>query len=68
FLSCCILLVMSVKAVGMALKLTFEGTNQFYLIWKHLQALDTFNTAVVSPLYYVMFTTFIIFANMIMFK
>ncbi|XLS56310.1 hypothetical protein HN51_006065, partial [Arachis hypogaea] len=38
------------------------------LIWKHLQALDTFNTAVVSPFYYVMFTTFTIFASMIMFK
>ncbi|XLS44249.1 hypothetical protein HN51_001114 [Arachis hypogaea] len=32
------------------------------------KALDTFNTAVVSPIYYVMFTTFTIFASMIMFK
>ncbi|KAL4271766.1 hypothetical protein GQ457_13G029460 [Hibiscus cannabinus] len=32
------------------------------------QALDTFNTAVVCPVYYVMFTTFTIIASMIMFK
>ncbi|XP_025641392.1 probable magnesium transporter NIPA1 isoform X1 [Arachis hypogaea] len=77
--------VMSVKAVGIALKLTFEGTNQFkyFQTWfftlivlgccllqiNYLnKALDTFNTAVVSPVYYVMFTTFTIFASMIMFK
>lgn len=33
-----------------------------------LQALDTFNTAVVSPIYYVMFTSFTILASVIMFK
>ncbi|CAI0556839.1 unnamed protein product [Linum tenue] len=33
-----------------------------------LSALDTFNTAVVSPIYYVMFTTFTILASVIMFK
>ncbi|XP_020215723.1 probable magnesium transporter NIPA2 [Cajanus cajan] len=32
------------------------------------KALDTFNTAVVSPVYYVMFTSFTIFASIIMFK
>lgn len=32
------------------------------------QALDTFNTAVVSPIYYVMFTTLTILASVIMFK
>ncbi|KAF3456624.1 hypothetical protein FNV43_RR01278 [Rhamnella rubrinervis] len=31
-------------------------------------ALDTFKTAVISPVYYVMFTTFTILASMIMFK
>ncbi|KAI4310837.1 hypothetical protein MLD38_035788 [Melastoma candidum] len=31
-------------------------------------ALDTFNTAVVSPIYYAMFTAFTIFASAIMFK
>lgn len=33
-----------------------------------LQALDSFNTAVVSPVYYVMFTILTIVANMIMYK
>lgn len=32
------------------------------------QALDTFNTAVVSPVYYAMFTSLTIFASAIMFK
>nr|GMD24464.1 probable magnesium transporter NIPA6 [Ipomoea batatas] len=32
------------------------------------QALDTFNTAVVSPIYYVMFTSLTIVASVIMFK
>lgn len=34
----------------------------------NLQALDTFNTAVVSPIYYVMFTSLTILASVIMFK
>lgn len=105
---------MSVKALGIALKLTFTGTNQLVypetwafamvvlvcvitqlnylnkvvikvvfiqkslsaLYWRkfvfdvvvYLQALDTFNTAVVSPVYYVMFTTLTIVASVIMFK
>ncbi|XP_061372989.1 probable magnesium transporter NIPA2 isoform X2 [Gastrolobium bilobum] len=79
------LTVMAVKAVGIALKLTFEGTNQFtyFQTWfftvvvigfcllqiNYLnKALDTFNTAVVSPVYYVMFTSLTIFASIIMFK
>ncbi|THU63827.1 hypothetical protein C4D60_Mb01t19950 [Musa balbisiana] len=33
-----------------------------------LSALDTFNTAIVSPIYYVMFTTLTIVASVIMFK
>ena len=33
-----------------------------------LQALDTFNTAIVSPIYYVMFTSLTILASVIMFK
>lgn len=77
--------VMSVKALGTALKLTFEGNNQliypetwFFLLvvgtcvitqMNYLnKALDTFNTAVVSPIYYVMFTTLTILASVIMFK
>lgn len=77
--------VMSVKALGIALKLTLSGTNQliypqtwaFTLIvivcvltqMNYLnKALDTFNTAVVSPIYYVMFTSLTILASIIMFK
>lgn len=117
---------MSVKALGIALKLTFQGTNQLiypqtwffalvvatciltqmnylnkviiiktwqldkslhyhqqgvlfridrygeeivkYSLVYAIQALDTFNTAVVSPIYYVMFTTLTILASVIMFK
>ncbi|KAI5603558.1 hypothetical protein Peur_039090 [Populus x canadensis] len=77
--------VMSVKAVGTALKLTFEGNNQLLYpeTWFFVfivatcvitqmnylnKALDTFNTAVVSPIYYVMFTSLTILASVIMFK
>ncbi|KAJ7015588.1 magnesium transporter NIPA2 [Populus alba x Populus x berolinensis] len=77
--------VMSVKALGIALKLTFSGSNQFiyYQTWLFTivvvfacllqinylnKALDTFNTAVISPVYYVMFTSLTILASMIMFK
>ncbi|XP_057780311.1 probable magnesium transporter NIPA4 isoform X2 [Salvia miltiorrhiza] len=77
--------VMSVKALGIALKLTLSGTNQltypqtwvFAMIvlscvltqMNYLnKALDTFNTAVVSPIYYVMFTSLTIVASVIMFK
>lgn len=77
--------VMSVKAVGTALKLTFEGTNQlnypetwFFIVvvltcvvtqMNYLnKALDIFNTAVVSPIYYVLFTSLTILASVIMFK
>ncbi|GAB4835265.1 hypothetical protein Ancab_000174 [Ancistrocladus abbreviatus] len=77
--------VMSVKALGISLKLTFEGNNQliypeswFFMIvvttcvitqMNYLnKALDTFSTVVVSPIYYVMFTTLTILASVIMFK
>ncbi|CAN6444974.1 unnamed protein product [Victoria cruziana] len=77
--------VMSVKALGIALKLTFSGTNQLLYpqTWAFTivvaicvvtqmnylnKALDTFNTAVVSPIYYVMFTSLTILASIIMFK
>ncbi|KAL3653331.1 hypothetical protein CASFOL_003012 [Castilleja foliolosa] len=63
--------VMSVKAVGTSLKLTFEGNNQLIYpeTWYFmLIALDTFNTAIVSPIYYVMFTSLTILASVIMFK
>ncbi|THU62864.1 hypothetical protein C4D60_Mb01t09630 [Musa balbisiana] len=77
--------VMSVKALGIALKLTFSGMNQlaYSQTWVFTiivivciltqmnylnKALDTFNTAVVSPIYYVMFTSLTILASVIMFK
>ncbi|KAG0470956.1 hypothetical protein HPP92_015502 [Vanilla planifolia] len=77
--------VMGVKALGIALKLTFSGMNQLvypetgtFTIMVAIcvitqmnylnKALDTFNTAVVSPIYYVMFTSFTILASVIMFK
>ncbi|KAG7029939.1 putative magnesium transporter NIPA6 [Cucurbita argyrosperma subsp. argyrosperma] len=115
------LTVMSIKAIGIAIKLTMEGLSQVahfqtwvfvmvaisciivqlnylnkstfvassYLpcdvfivsLWLllsfvcftrkrslHEQALDTFDTAVVSPIHYAMFTSFTIFASAIMFK
>uniref|UniRef100_A0A0E0JRU9 Probable magnesium transporter n=1 Tax=Oryza punctata TaxID=4537 RepID=A0A0E0JRU9_ORYPU len=77
--------VMSVKALGIALKLTFSGMNQLIYpqTWMFTivvvaciltqmnylnKALDTFNTAVVSPIYYTMFTSLTILASVIMFK
>ncbi|XP_047317814.1 probable magnesium transporter NIPA4 [Impatiens glandulifera] len=77
--------VMSVKALGTSLKLTFEGKNQLIYpeTWLFMfvvaicvitqmnylnKALDTFNTAVVSPIYYVMFTSLTILASVIMFR
>ncbi|PNT60858.1 hypothetical protein BRADI_5g07100v3 [Brachypodium distachyon] len=79
------LTVISVKAVAIALKLSFTGVNQFVYIqtWFFIvvviiccvvqlnylnKALDSFNTAVVAPVYYVMFTILTILANMIMYK
>ncbi|KAK9916826.1 hypothetical protein WJX75_007477 [Coccomyxa subellipsoidea] len=77
--------VMSVKALGIALKLTFQGQNQFTYLETYFcilvvavcvitqvnylnRALDMFNTAIVSPIYYVMFTLFTITASLIMFQ
>ncbi|XP_073159327.1 probable magnesium transporter NIPA6 [Henckelia pumila] len=79
------LTVVSIKAIGIAIKLTLEGINQFGYAqtWFFLsvavifvitqlnylnKALDTFNAAIVSPIYYVMFTTLTIIASVIMFK
>ncbi|KAJ4963111.1 hypothetical protein NE237_023050 [Protea cynaroides] len=79
------LTVVSIKATGIAIKLTLEGMNQiaYPQTWFFLavaviciitqlnylnKALDTFNTTVVSPIYYVMFSTLTIIASAIMFK
>ncbi|QDZ18126.1 magnesium transporter NIPA [Chloropicon primus] len=77
--------VISCKALGMAIKMTFEGNNQFGYPATYLcmvivaccvviqinylnKALDLFNSAIVSPIYYVMFTVLVIIASTIMFK
>ncbi|MCL7025508.1 hypothetical protein MKW94_022680, partial [Papaver nudicaule] len=77
---------MSIKAIGIAIKLSLEGISQlsypqtwfFFTVavicvitqLNYLnKALDTFNTAIVSPVYYVVsFTTLTIVASAIMFK
>lgn len=77
--------VVSCKALGMALKMTFlEKNNQLVYPQTYLflliviaavmtqmnylnKALDLFNTAIVTPMYYVMFTTLTILASSIMF-
>ncbi|KAE9586614.1 putative magnesium transporter NIPA [Lupinus albus] len=79
------LTVMSIKAIGIAIKLTLEGISQiaypqtwFFVTVAAIcvitqlnylnKALDTFNAAIVSPVYYVMFTTLTLVASIIMFK
>ncbi|KAK9051931.1 hypothetical protein SSX86_028559 [Deinandra increscens subsp. villosa] len=79
------LTVVSIKAIGIAIKLTLEGISQiaYPQTWVFVtvavlcvitqlnylnKALDTFNTALVSPIYYVMFTSLTIIASVIMFK
>lgn len=47
------------------LNLIIAGFNDVAFMF---QALDTFNTAIVSPIYYVMFTSLTIIASVIMFK
>ena len=77
--------VMSVKALAVALRLTFSGESQLgdpatlacvlvvaacvttqmnYLN----KALDIFNTAIVSPIYYVMFTSLTVLASIILLR
>ncbi|XP_021369075.1 magnesium transporter NIPA2-like isoform X3 [Mizuhopecten yessoensis] len=73
------------KGLGVALKQTFNGDNQFtsWLTWILLavvilciliqlnylnRALDQFNTSVVTPIYYVFFTSCVIVASLILFK
>mmetsp|Transcript_13826 Transcript_13826/g.32985 ORF Transcript_13826/g.32985 Transcript_13826/m.32985 type:complete len:441 (-) Transcript_13826:294-1616(-) len=77
--------VVSCKALGVALKLTFRGSNQLvkpetYAFAASVavcvaaqlnylnKALDTFNTAMVSSIYYVIFTVCTITASTIMYK
>ena len=77
--------VMGCKGLGVALKQTFAGDNQFtnWLTWFIIfslafcisvqmnylnKALDVYNTSVVTPILYVVFTTFVIVASAILFK
>ena len=77
--------VVSCKALGIALKLTFKGHNQLAKRETYVfvgavavcvatqmnylnKALDTFNTALVSSVYYVFFTVSVITASTIMYK
>ncbi|KAL8159617.1 hypothetical protein V2J09_001154 [Rumex salicifolius] len=59
--------VMSVKAIGIAIELTKHPPVKT-LMRNFLNALDTFNTAHVSPIYYALFTSFTILASAIMFR
>uniref|UniRef100_T1PGV5 Magnesium transporter NIPA n=1 Tax=Musca domestica TaxID=7370 RepID=T1PGV5_MUSDO len=79
------LTVMSCKALGLAIRDTIAGTNDFatWMPWFLIlvtvtfiaiqmnylnKALDIFNTGIVTPIYYVMFTTLVITASAILFK
>ncbi|UMM21833.1 hypothetical protein L5515_003344 [Caenorhabditis briggsae] len=77
--------VLSVKGLGLAIKETLSGHQQFtnwltyfwlasvamcvsvQLIYLN-KALDIFNTSMVTPIYYVFFTTFVILASSILYK
>ncbi|EFO25121.2 hypothetical protein LOAG_03365 [Loa loa] len=77
--------VLSVKGLGLAIKETIGGRQQFtnFLTWFWLVAvilcisvqliylnksLDIYNTSMVTPTYYVFFTTFVILASSILYK
>lgn len=77
--------VMAVKALGLAIRLTLNGHNQFNkpVTWLFVlavvlciviqmnylnKALDLFNTAHVTSVYYVFFTTYVIVASVILFQ
>ena len=79
------LTVMSCKALGLAIRDTISGKNDFvtWMPWFLIlvtvtfiaiqmnylnKALDIFNTGIVTPIYYVMFTTLVITASAILFK
>jgi len=77
--------VISVKGLGLAIKESIGGSQQFtnLLTWFWLlcvlgcvsiqliylnKALDIYNTSMVTPIYYVLFTTFVISASSILYK
>ncbi|KAL1747418.1 magnesium transporter NIPA-domain-containing protein [Schizophyllum fasciatum] len=77
--------IMAIKGFGIAVKLTFGGSNQFVYPSTYVfgavvagcimvqmnyfnKALDTFNTNVVNPMYFVGFTTSTLVASLILFQ
>ncbi|ORX51572.1 DUF803-domain-containing protein [Hesseltinella vesiculosa] len=77
--------IMTIKAFGIAVRLTIEGYNQFLQPSTYVfaimciisiliqinyfnKALDTYSTNVVTPIYYVSFTTTTILASAIMYR
>ncbi|KAK4327182.1 hypothetical protein Pmani_002329 [Petrolisthes manimaculis] len=77
--------VLGCKAIGLAVKETIEGTNDFknWITWFAIlslvicvstqmnylnKALDIFNTSLVTPIYYVFFTSCVIAASAVLFK
>ncbi|KAJ3547985.1 hypothetical protein NM208_g1225 [Fusarium decemcellulare] len=77
--------VMALKAFGIAIKLTFAGSNQFLYFSTYLfgivaagcivvqmnyfnKALSVFPQSIVSPIYYVTFTTAVLAASFILFQ
>ncbi|KAI4526714.1 magnesium transporter NIPA-domain-containing protein [Schizophyllum commune] len=77
--------IMAIKGFGIAVKLTFAGSNQFVYPSTYVfgavvagcimvqmnyfnKALDTFNTNVVNPMYFVGFTTMTLVASLILFQ
>jgi hypothetical protein len=77
--------VMGCKGIGVAIRQTIHGDNQFtdWMTYVFLavvficilvqmnflnRALDIYNTAVVTPIYYVFFTTCVIVASIVLYK
>jgi uncharacterized membrane protein SirB2 len=76
--------VMGCKGIGVAIRQTIHGDNQFtdWMTYVFLavvficilvqmnflnRALDIYNTAVVTPIYYVFFTTCVIVASIVLY-
>ncbi|CAJ0931113.1 unnamed protein product, partial [Mesorhabditis belari] len=77
--------VLSVKGLGLAIKETLSGNQQFTNLLTYFwlfsviacvsvqliylnKSLDIYNTSMVTPIYYVFFTTFVILASSILYK
>ena len=64
--------IFRIESIHLLSDMAFHYSSVFLLAFLQInylnKALDTFNTAVISPVYYVMFTSLTILASMIMFK